>query len=307
MYGVIDIGSNTMRLAIYQVKDNKIVPMLNKKFSAGLAGYIDENNCLKESGIEIATNALLEFKELLKYISVIEVFPFATASLRNIDNSKEVLRILKEKTDFNITLMSGDEEAIYDYFGALQNLNMNTGLMIDIGGGSTELVFFKDNDIKLTHSLPIGSLNLYNKFVDDIIPTKSEIQKIQNEVKNKLKDVDTSEINKDEFNTIYAVGGTARAVAKVINRKKKRTNKQDIYTSEQLNKLLQKSINDTKKMTNNILKTCPDRIHTITTGLVALNTITETYSGKDIITSNYGVREGYLHYILVQKGVLDAN
>lgn len=301
MYGVIDIGSNTMRLVIYQVKNNKIIPMISKKYSAGLAGYVDKNNCLKESGIHKALYVLLEFKELLQYIHVEEVFPFATASLRNIENSMEVLEILNEKTGFQIEILSGQEEALYDYFGAIQTLNMNSGIMVDIGGGSTELVFFKNKEVSFTHSLPIGSLNLYSKYVTDIIPTKKEMIQIEKEVLKQLDDMNFVDLSK-EFNHIYGVGGTARAVTKMVNRKKKEES--NSYSVFELEKIITKVSDEPKKVVDAILKTCPDRIHTFLTGLITLDVIAKVYESEEIITSHYGVREGYIHDILKKKGVL---
>ena len=91
MYGVIDIGSNTIRLVVYQVYGQKIKPMFNKKFSAGLAGYINDKNRITKEGIEKAVHTLCELKMLLESVQIEELFVFATASLRNIDNTQEAL------------------------------------------------------------------------------------------------------------------------------------------------------------------------------------------------------------------------
>lgn len=351
MYSVIDIGSNTVRLVAYQVKDNQLVAMINKKYSVGLAGYILNNNnnndssqdfnYLSDEGIQKLINILLEFQSLLEYINLKEVFPFATASLRNIKNSAQVLDTIREKTNFDIQLLSGEEEALFDYAGMKQSLNTGTGIMVDIGGGSTELVFFKENKTLLVYSLPIGSLNMYNNFVNDIIPTEDEIIKIQEEVKkhlellnitnnfNNFNKIDNS-IKLSDFNTICAVGGTARAVSKIVNRKKKQKYKQEPYSSKELSKLVEKasansnnntdnnisesSINVTnttnlnnscKKLTDNILKICADRVHTIIPGFIILDAISNEYRVETIVTSQYGVREGYLHSKLGQRGVLN--
>ncbi|MFI3231130.1 MAG: hypothetical protein R3Y29_06245 [bacterium] len=344
MYSVIDIGSNTVRLVGYQVQeDNNIQAVINKKYNVGLASYIiaenknnikDDNNpyntYLSEEGIQKLTDTLLEFRDLLKYINLKEVYPFATASLRNISNSKEVLDLVKQKTDFDIELLSGEEEAIYDYFGMTRSLNNDTGIMVDIGGGSTELVFFKNKTTILEYSLPIGSLNLYNNFVQDIIPTPAEVVQIQKEVKRNLNLINIpanikniKNINKEldiklsDFNTICGVGGTARAVSKIINRKKK--NKNEGYLVSDINKLVDRILADNtnissntsispsqnKKLVEQVLKICPDRIHTIMPGFIALDTIAKEYNVNNIVTSQYGVREGFLYAKLKQGGALN--
>lgn len=82
MWGVIDIGSNTIRLATYSVREGRLYPMLNKKYAAGLASYITEDRAISPGGIYKLTEVLSEIKSMLRYIQVQEIFPFATASLQ---------------------------------------------------------------------------------------------------------------------------------------------------------------------------------------------------------------------------------
>ena len=147
MYGVIDIGSNTIRLVLYKVENNTLKPMLNKKYAAGLAGYINKKNCLSQKGMDKAVEILTEFREVTSNMGIREVFPFATASLRNIDNAQEVLETIEKSCGFQIRVLSGKEEAVFDYYGAVQDMDMGSGLLVDIGGGSTELVFYEDKQI----------------------------------------------------------------------------------------------------------------------------------------------------------------
>lgn len=351
MYSVIEIGSNTIRFIAYQAKDNKLEAMLNKKFGVGLAGYMEHRgdanqNYLSEEGIDKLINILLEFEYVLDFITLKEVFPFATASLRNIQNSAEVLEMIKQKTKFEIELLSGEQEALYEYNGMKQNLDTGTGIMIDIGGGSTEIVFFKDDKTILAYSLPIGSLHMYTNFVDDILPTHEEIIRMQSEVKRHLNLINVqsnisniNNINNDpsnyislnDFNTICSVGGTGRAAAKIVNRKKKQKYRQEPYPANELTKLVAKAscnkqinnnnnnikiasidnsdnnnnINITKKLTDQILKVCPERVHSFIPGLIILETIASEYNVETIVTSQYGVREGYLYSKLEQRGVFN--
>lgn len=102
MYAIIDIGSNTIRMVLYKVIDNEIQQMLNSKIPAGLAGYIDNNNMLSKKGILKAIEALSKFETILESVDVKEVHAFATASLRNISNSEEVLAEIKKHCSFDI-------------------------------------------------------------------------------------------------------------------------------------------------------------------------------------------------------------
>ena len=160
MYAIIDIGSNTIRLVLYKIENNQIKSLLNKKSPAGLAGYINKDRCLKKSGIRKAVAVLSEFREILDHMTIQEVFPFATASLRNINNAPEVLEAIRENCGFEVRILSGEEEAIFDYYGALQAMEIDKGLLTDIGGGSTELVFYQDHTIQRATSLPVSYTHL---------------------------------------------------------------------------------------------------------------------------------------------------
>ncbi len=301
MYGVIDIGSNTIRLVIYKIDNGKLVPMINKKCSVGLAGYISEDNRLKKIGIEKAIEALNEFREIISYVQVQEIYPFATASIRNITNSKEVIVELKEKTGFDIRIFSGDEEAVFDYYGTLQSVDIESGLMIDVGGGSTELVFFERRKVVYTKSLPIGSLNLYKKYVEGLIPTKKERKKIKHAVKALLSDLVLPDL-KLSLELICGVGGTARATQKLL--KEMNLLYTDEYSCSLLTELIDILKKDSESFYRQLLKSSPDRIHTFTPGLMVMNVIAKFYGSETVITSKYGVREGYLYYLLEEKGVI---
>ena len=102
MYGVIDIGSNTIRLMVYRVEDGAIHPVLNKKYATGLVGYINSKGRMSKEGIRKAVEILSELRAVTQQIRLREIFPFATASLRNITNTEEVLQAIQEASGFSV-------------------------------------------------------------------------------------------------------------------------------------------------------------------------------------------------------------
>lgn len=303
MYGVIDIGSNTIRFVIYKVENNSIKSMFSKKHSTGLAGYIDKNNRLSKKGIEKLLEVLLEFKEAIENINIKEIFTFATASLRNIDNTDEVVTLIKKKCNMDISVLTGTQEALFDYYGTIQTISADDGIVVDVGGGSTEIVIFKDKGIEVSESIPIGSLNLYTQFVSNIIPTKKQCSQIVKEVTKKIASVKMP--NKKLIpSVIYGIGGSARATLELINDLNGFPADNKEYEYRQLKKLLNTFENDDKKIVKKILKISPERIHTLVPGALVLKTISEFLDVQSIVTSNNGVREGYLYYILKQRGLI---
>lgn len=113
---MIDIGSNTIRMVVYRVTDGTLHPVLNKKYATGLVSYINGKGRMSKEGIHKAVEILRELKEVAGQIHLQEVFPFATASLRNITNTEEVRQAIQAGTGFSVRVLSGQEEATFDYY-----------------------------------------------------------------------------------------------------------------------------------------------------------------------------------------------
>lgn len=301
MYGVVDVGSNTIKLVIYRVANGKIRSVLSQKYVAGLAGYVTDQGSLSNEGVAAAVAALSDIKNIAEQIGLRELFPFATASLRNIINQAEVLREIEKTCGLQIRVLNGEEEGRYDYYGAVQTMKSESGILVDVGGGSTEVVRYHHKKIEHAVSIPIGSLNLYNRFVGDILPSGEEIKSLQREVGKEISAVLPK--NTGRVKTLCAVGGTARSLCKLA-RKAYGQKELDVYPAEYLQKILFLAENSRKKLTSGILKVSPDRIHTLLPGTVVINTVAQLYGSREIVTVPYGVREGYLYSVLEKRGLL---
>lgn len=169
---IIDIGSNSMRMTVYEIGENDFSPLFKEKVMVGLAGYV-ENGILSEEGIRCAYEKLAGFKRTLDLLGISDVKAFATASLRNVANSAEAAAAIKAAASLSVEVLSGEEEALYSYKGAMRELHICDGVFVDTGGASTEIVLFSDGKIKEMQSFGVGALNLYKKCVRKIIRAKS--------------------------------------------------------------------------------------------------------------------------------------
>lgn len=289
-YSVIDIGANTIRLSIFAVEDDKPILLFNKKQTAGLANYnIDGNLC--EDGVETLIKVLSKYQKVLSYYKTEKNYVFATASLRNVKNSDEVIKSVKNELGIKIDLLSGKEEANLGFLGISNSIrNLDSGITVDIGGGSTEIVQFKDDEICDIFNLDEGCLSLHKRFVKGIVPTSSELNEISNYLDSKFQAFTDVPVDVERM---VGIGGTIRSTGKILkelNVINKKTNFK-VYDLYYLITLLEKNDQDTYK---SILKVSPDRIHTIFTGLLIFKKICQLFKIKDIDVSNYGIREGYL-------------
>ena len=295
MYAVIDIGSNTMRLVLYRLVEGEPRQMLNSKQAAGLAGYIDREQRLSPKGIQKAIEVLRRFQLILDSVGPERTFVFATASLRNVGNTQEVVQAIHRACGLEVRVLTGREEALLDYSGALRALHTQDGLMVDIGGGSTELVRFRGGAAVDACSLPMGSLNLYNRFVRDVVPTAPELKRISQYACSLLQDVD---FPLDAAPFLYGVGGTCRASCALSDELFEEQSGYAGYPCKRLKKIRRLLKEDRKRLIGAVIKTAPDRLHTLLPGLAILEAVAGRYGCTSFSASPYGVREGYLLHML---------
>ena len=289
--GIVDVGSNTIRLSIYHWEGQKFKLLMNKKEMAGLAGYI-KNGLLSDSGILVACRVLAGFKALLRNFDIANLYVFGTASLRNIVNTEEALETIEAVTGIKVEVLSGADEAAFSFLGATVGGGApGSGMLADVGGGSTELVAYQDGAITSGCSLPMGSLSLFTKHVSGLFPTKEERKAIRSDVKEELERAKTAGLR---CKHLTGEGGTFRAAAKLCNDLSGADPDNRIIPAGEIHALykgLKKGDQDTLRQ---ILRSVPDRVHTILPGLAILTAILDAYEVSTVSVSACGVREGYL-------------
>lgn len=297
--GIIDIGSNTIRLNVYESNNHSFHLLFSKKENVGLISYINKNNLTLE-GINKLKQCLLRLKKTLDTLGIHIIDAFATASLRNLNNKDEVLEIISNTVKINIVLLSGTKEGNLSFKGAMHQIEQPEGLYIDSGGASTEFVFYKHYNNLATYSLNIGSLNLFNKYVKKVLPAKDEMAQIQKRVQSELDSILVPNELK-EVNTLAVTGGNMRAIRSLLVHFGWINREEYVFSADKINKLLQTLSNNRTDTLHLFLKIKPERVHTMFCGLLILEGIISKYSIKTIQICTNGVREGYL----IQKYIGD--
>ena len=288
--GIVDLGSNTIRLSIYHCEGKEYRLLIHKKTMAGLAGYV-QDGVLSDSGILVACRTLAGYRALLDNFNVTHMHVFATASLRNIANTSEAVETIRDVTGIGVEVLSGSEEAALSFRGAVLPGGVPTGVLADIGGGSFELVGYEDMSITSACSLPIGSLSLFTRFTGELFPTSIERKEMRSFVQDALDKAGARHIQRKH---LCGVGGTVRALAKLCNDVYHRDPELRVMSSQELRDLYKLLKKDGKDTLRQILRAAPDRVHTLLPGLIILNAIVKTCGVETVTASASGVREGYL-------------
>lgn len=290
-YALIDMGSNSIRLTVYDVDKTNFKVLFKEKIMAGLAGYV-ENGRLSQDGLDCACWSLREFQTTLSLLQIEHLAVFATASLRNISNTGQAVAQICQATGLEVEVLSGESEAECGFYGAICDVQIDHGIFADVGGASAELALFTDRQLQQAGSVPVGSLKLYRDCVKKILPGKDSRKRLENAIQIAFEHSALAEIPAQEH--LVCVGGTARASLKLCRRLFGLPDHCRTMTREQLNLLAERLLRTDKKASDLILRYEPERIHTLIPGIMILQYLVQRYDVSDITVSHYGVREGYL-------------
>ncbi len=281
--GVIDIGSNTIVLNIYELKDNIPTVTFHESSATHLVGYI-ENKVMKEEGIIKASEVLKHYVSILKEKNITNYKAFITEPARNITNNEEMLNAFSS-CDLEVIALTGEEEAEYDYLGSklIDSSSIHTGNAFDIGGGSTELVSFRDDVILEAVSIPVGCVrlskepikaSLTDNYMHDTFSKYPKLQEVSSEI-------------------IIGIGGTARATLNLY--KHVYQSDSNIIEVEKLIPIYTALMNQDEEMIQH-MKASVDkgRQPVYLSGLNMLMSIVKAYKVKQIFISKGCVREGFL-------------
>lgn len=214
MRAAIDIGTNTVLLLVAGVNDGVISPVHEEHRVPRLGKGVDADKNINEAATQRVISALKEYRELLSkdFPGLERVTVTATSAVRDARNREEFMESVQEETGFKIRLLSGREEAEWTAHGALSVLEEVYGnvLIIDIGGGSTEVASLSGMEIADAHSFDMGSVRFTERFLRDDPPKKEQITACRNEVKNLLNDR-PFEIKEDAI--LVGVAGTVTTLA----------------------------------------------------------------------------------------------
>ncbi len=288
-YAVVDTGSNTIRMSMY---DDSLTELYTEAIFANLAGHI-EDNCLTDEGIDVCCEALLYHRKKAEEFDA-EFHVFATAAIRNAKNCDVIVKKIKEKTDIDMEILSGSDEGELSFLGAYEDFGVKCGVMADVGGGSSEVIVFDNGKIISVQSVPIGSLKAYKNFVKGEIPTKDEAETIKKEIVKYLdKNPDFKNINTD---CLCLVGGGVRAANKLSRA---------VLNSENLSvkgvDVMLDSFCDDESSLFIFEKLVPKRKFTITPGLAIYSAIGNYFGAEKIHISDKGIKEGYVKKYLLHQ------
>lgn len=287
---VIDIGSNSMRMVVMEKSSRFAFHLVNEtkarvKISEG--SYENDGN-LQEVPMQRAFNALKSFLSISKSLKSRKIFCVATSAMRDAPNSKLFVNKVKNELGLDIKVIDGAKEAYYGGVAALNLVDSNDFITVDIGGGSTEFAIVKNRNIEHVISLNIGTVRLSELFFN-----KGDIEGAKRYILEKLEDLKTC--GYEIPSTVIGIGGSIRALSKIVM--KKSNYPLDVlhgftYNVSINNYIFDSIINAKNNNSLKIIGVKKERFDTIKEGTFIFSTILNELNTQQVITSGAGVREG---------------
>ncbi len=204
--GVLDIGSNSIRLVVYDHNCRSPIPIFNEKVLCGLGRGVEQNGRLNADGVTQALTNLQRFKTLAEAMGVARLDVLATAAVRDAKDGPQFVSVLRERLGLDVQVISGEEEARLSAQGVLSGIPGADGVCADLGGGSLELIALERAGMGPRVTLPLGPLRL--------IEASGERQAVAARVVEQTLDKVTW-LKPLRRRRLYVVGGSWRAVAKL--------------------------------------------------------------------------------------------
>ena len=204
--GVIDIGSNSVRLVVYEGAVRAPTPVFNEKVLCGLGRSVATTGSLADDAVDRAIHALVRFKTIAHVLRVKHLKAVATAAVREAKNGREFLKRGEAAAGCAIEVLSGEKEARLAAQGIMMGFVDADGIAGDLGGGSLELIDLAGGKLHDAVTLPLGGLRL-------IDTTENRLEKAADVIDEALAGVPW--LRQGQGRSFYAVGGTWRALAKL--------------------------------------------------------------------------------------------
>ena len=293
--GVIDVGSNSVRLVVFDGAARSPAYFFNEKVMAALGAGLSETGKLNPVGRQRALRAIRRFAGLAQGMGLPPLTAVATAAVREASDGADFRAEVLRETGVKIWVIDGQEEARLSAQGVLLGWPKSYGLVCDIGGSSMELADISDGNVGRRVTSPLGPLKL------------REIKGGKKALKSHIREVMDGlhvEMNRETAMRIFLVGGSWRAIARIDMERRgypltvlheyRMTARQIGQTADYIGSA---NLDDLRGRCN----ISSDRMSLVPYAIHVLKELVRTFKPKDITVSSYGIREGMLYEQMPQE------
>ena len=286
--GVIDVGSNSVRLVVFDGAARSPAFFYNEKILCGLGAEFVRTGRLDQNGRRRALSAIKRFVVLSEGMNVSLLIGVATAAVRDAADGLDFRDEVERTTGLQLDIVSGEEEARLSAQGVILGWPDAKGLVCDLGGSSMELAEVRDRGIGQCLTSQLGPL-VINRSTEGRKARRKLIDGMMAELRCKIT---------GEFQTIYLVGGSWRAIARLDMERRsyplRVLNEYTVPSAEMLKTIRWIGKSDLEALRQNTGNSY-DRLHLVPTAGLILESLMRNFQPAEVATSAYGIREGLLY------------
>ncbi|MGE5431412.1 MAG: hypothetical protein ACM3QX_10070 [Syntrophomonadaceae bacterium] len=291
----IDIGTNTILLLIANINtmDGKIKPLVNEYRMPRIGKGLKPGGPISDDRINAMLEVMDEYSSIIKALNCSHVAAKATSAMRLASNSSHIISLVKDKYGIDISVISGQEEARLSFLGATSGVEAEKYVVIDVGGGSTEIIYGERGNILFSKSFLGGVVSFTENHVLHDPPLKQEIEELDKAIEDKFSEL------KDKFPpgfSVVAVAGTPTSLSCVkqhLQHYDEDKVENSVLTTGDLKDL---SEDFSKISSSEILRLYPEimkgREDVIFAGTLILKNILKLLPAGSLIVSGRGIRYG---------------
>jgi exopolyphosphatase/guanosine-5'-triphosphate,3'-diphosphate pyrophosphatase len=299
--GFIDIGTNTILCLIAELRSDGSFDVLDDLAEITRLGQGEhESGLISAEGEERSSHALRRYVERCQRLRVDEIVAVGTSALRDARNSAEVQARLKAALGIEVRVLSGHEEALYAFLAVQEGLRLDRRelLVVDVGGGSTEVIRGNQAGVSQAVSLNIGSVRLTEQFLHSDPVRREEYERLLAALQAELATLPQAWLRGSSELTLVGIAGTFTTLA-AIEKKLARYSHGEVHgycltlneVRRQVALFLGKTIAERKEIPG--LE--PQRADVILAGACLIDQLMTRLGAEQVIVSDQGVRYGLLH------------
>ncbi len=303
----IDIGTNSIRCIVVECKNDGSFSILDdEKDTVRLGEGIAETGEISPAAVSRAEVALSRMRKLVTGLKVTAIDAVATSAMRKAKNGSKLVKSFSELLDAPIRVISGDEEAGLAAQSALRNFDTQGKRfgIIDLGGGSLELISAQGTHIEEFYSFELGAVVMTEQFFKDDPPSSADYKRFEKHVRETVKkQLDGVKLI---LPTLIGSGGTINAIAQMVLQLRRNqvegVHGLEVLRSEVVHLLAMLQRRDIKER-REVPGLSADRADIIVAGVGAVDTLMELFSTNTLLVNAHGIREGMILEAIKRRGI----
>lgn len=300
-FAAIDIGTNAILLVVAELKkDGSFQVLVDDAEITRLGEGVDRTSRIGSAGERRSLEVLRRYVETCRGLGVAAIAAVGTSALRDAENSLDFQHRLRSELGLELRVLSGEEEAGYCYLAARKGLGLSGCelLVIDVGGGSTELIHGKEWEVYRAFSLDIGSVRLTERFVHSDPVRDDEFRSMTQAIDRELERLPRNWSTEASTLTLVGVAGTFTTLA-AIAQKLEQYSHSEVHGSRLTLSEVRRQVRLFQKKTICERKAIPGlepkRADVILAGACLIERMMDFFHAEQVIVSDQGIRYGLLH------------